>query len=266
MFYLTQFFSTIWELRLRGLFFLFSSLTVAFVLSFKPSVQGMVTSLSPDAWARPYFTALFDSKVLSEDVLAELKNRPEVERIESVLVAESQGVLGKLISQMGQDYRINTNDVASFGVRVILKNKKMIASAQNLISGLEKSHGTSHITTSGIKMPKIGGMLDGHPIFNYLARFGYLGVVVPLMLVWFFSLALVYSDLSKKAWLIERFQRRKLVRSKMLGAGFVFTIALSSLCAFAIQGPDLIAIVLCLTAFAVPWATTLREVKWTSQN
>ncbi len=266
MFYLKEFFSSLWEIKLRGLFFLVASFLVAIVLSFKPTVQTTLANLSPDAWARPYFTALFDSQVQSSDVLADLKNRPEVEKVEFVVTTESQSVFGKLLAQMGQDYQTKSTDVASFGLRVILKNKQMIPSAQNLIDGLEKSHGMNHMTTSGIKMPKIGGMLDGHPIFNYLSRFGYLGALIPLMFIWFFSLALVYNDVSKRAWLIERFQRRKFVRAKIIGSGFAFIVGLSIIATFAFQGPDFLAIILCLSAFAVPWATTLREVKWTSQN
>ncbi len=266
MFYLKEFFSSLWEIKLRGIFFLAASFLVALTLSFKPTVQVALTNLSPDAWARPYFTALFDAKVQSADVLADLENRPEVEKVEFVKTMETQSVLGKLLSQMGKDYQTTSSDVASFGLRVILKNKQMIPSAQNLIDGLEKTHGESHMTTSGIKMPKIGGMLDSHPIFNYLSRFGYLGALIPLMLVWFFSLSLVYNDVSKRAWLIERFQRRKFVRAKIIGSGFVFILSLSIIATFAFQGPDFLAILLCLSAFAVPWATTLREVKWTSQN
>jgi hypothetical protein len=266
MFYLKEFFSSLWDIKLRGMFFLTSSFLVALTLSFKPTVQSALTHLSPDAWARPYFTALFDANVQKEDVLADLENRPEVDRVELVVTTESQSVFGKLLTQIGKDYQTTSADVAAFGLRVILKNKQMIPSAQNLIQGLEKSHGETHMTTSGIKMPKIGGMLDGHPIFNYLSRFGYLGALVPLMLVWFFSLSLVYNDVSKRAWLIERFQRRKFVRAKIIGAGFVFILSLATIATFAFQGPDFVAILLCLSAFAVPWATTLREVKWTSQN
>jgi hypothetical protein len=235
-------------------------------MMFKPSMQQALVSLSPDSWARPYFTALFDRSITSKEVLADLQNRPEVQAVEVLQTHETQGILGKLMEQMGSEYQIQTSDLAAFGVRVILKNKEVLGSAQELLNGIEETYGQDHVTTSGIRMPKVGNLLRNHPLFKYLVRFGYLGVVLPLMIVWFFSLALVFNDISKKAWLIERFQRRSFVRAKIMGAGFTFIVGVSLLAALAFQGPDLMAILLCLITFSIPWATMLREVKWQSQN
>jgi hypothetical protein len=266
MFYLSEFFKTLWELKGRGIFFCFTTVLVAITFTFKPTVSKGLVELAPDAWARPYFTALFDSSVSSADVLKNIESRPEVQSVEILVKTETQGVLGRLISQIGGDYQAESSDIASFGYRVILKNKAAIKNGEELLQGLETSYGSEHVTTSGIRSPKVGGMLQNHPVFNYLSRFGYLGVVVPLMLIWFFSLAMVYSDFNKKSWLIERFQRRSHVRAKIMGAGFCFIISFIFIASLIIQGPDLVAMVLCLISFSIPWATTLREVKWQSQN
>ena len=262
MFYLKEFFGTLWDLKGRGLFFLLSTFLLAVVCVFRPSVQTGLTELAPDAWARPYFTALFDSSVAREDVLEEIRRRPEVAEVQALNHAETGGVLGRLLVQMGGDYRGQAQDIAAFGLRVVLKNAQEIKQGEELVAGLEKSYGAEHVTTSGVRTPRVGGLFHTHPVFQYLARFGYLGVLTPAALLWALAFALCFPHFSRRAWIVERFQRRHYVRAKTTAAGLAVLAAFAALASVVLQGPDLMGLALCVAAFSIPWAATMREVKW----
>jgi|GEM_PF-4236438 len=266
MFYLKEFFATLWDLKGRGAFFLLASLTLAIVCAFRPTVDAGLTALAPDAWARPYFTALFDNTVAQADVMEEIRNRPEVAEVQMLNPAETGGVLGRLIAQMGAGYTTKSSDVASFGVRVILKNAKMMTEGQTLLTGLEQSYGSEHVTTSGVRTPKVGGLFQTHPLFRYLARFGYAGALVPAAFIWALAFALCFPHFSRRAWIVERYQRRTLVRAKTTATGLAALALVAVLSSIVLQGPDIIGLALCVACFSIPWAATMREVKWRSQN
>lgn len=266
MFYLKEFFAVIWELKGRGVFFFASTLLLATVCIYRPSVNLGLVSLAPDAWARPYFTALFDSSVNREEVLEEIRRHPEVVTVEAMAKNETGGVLGRLIQQMGESYSADASNIAAFGLRVVLKNSAAQRSGESLVTGLEKSFGTEHVTTSGVRTPKVGGLFSTHPIFRYLSRFGFPGILVPVLLVWALAFALCFSHFSRRAFLVERFQRRQLVRAKTTAAGLTLVAAMTAISSLILQGPDLVGIALCLAAFSIPWTATMREVKWRSQN
>jgi hypothetical protein len=266
MFYLKEFFSVVWELKGRGLFFVASTLLLAAVCIFRPSVNLGLIALAPDAWARPYFTALFDSTVNREEVLEEIRRYPEVATVEPMAKAETGGVLGRLIQQMGESYSADASNIAAFGLRVVLKNSAAQRKGETLVTGLENSFGSEHVTTSGVRTPKVGGLFSTHPIFRYLSRFGYPGILVPVLILWAFAFALCFSHFSRRAFLVERFQRRQLVRAKTTAAGIGFIAILTAVISVMLQGPDLVGIALCFAAFSIPWTATMREVKWRSQN
>ncbi|MBY0516876.1 MAG: hypothetical protein K2P81_08215 [Bacteriovoracaceae bacterium] len=266
MFYLKEFFSTLLDIKGRGAFFLLSSLMLAFVCAFRPSVQSTITALAPEAWARPYFTALFDSTVEKQDVLDEIANRPEVASVETLANQETGGVLGRLISQIGQDYAGKVQDVAAFGLRIILKNQTFMPAGETLLNGLEESYGREHVTTSGLRTPRVGGLFQTHPIFKYLSRYGFFGVFVPVLTVWIFAFVLCFPHFSRRAWLVERYQRRHLVRAKMVASGLASFVLIATLSSLVLQGPDLIGVALIVACFSIPWTATMREVKWRWQN
>lgn len=266
MFYLKEFFSVIWELRGRGVFFVVATMLVAVVCVFRPTVQSGLVALAPDAWARPYFTALFDASVSQADVLAEIRKRPEVASVEVMAKAETGGVLGRLIAQVGSDYAADAESIAAFGLRVVLKNAAAQRGGEALVTGLEQSFGVEHVTTSGIRTPKVGGLFSTHPIFRYLSQFGFPGIVVPVIVLWALAFALCFSAFSRRAWIVERFQRRQLVRAKTTAAGLALVAVAVALASLVLQGPDLVGLALCVGVFSIPWAATMGEVRWRSQN
>lgn len=266
MFYLKEFFGTIWDLKGRGLFFLTATLLLAVVTTFRTSVNTGLTTLAPEAWARPYFTALFDSSIQREDVLSEISNRPEVAEVQALADTEAGGVLGRLLTQMGADYQGKAQDVAAFGVRVILKNNAMLKPGRDLLKGLEQSFGVEHMTTSGVRTPRVGSLFQSHPLFQYLAKFGYLGVIVPVALVWALAFALCFPHFTRRAWLVERYQRRSYVRAKTTATGLAIVAGAMATLSLALQGPDLFGLALCVACFSIPWTATMREVKWRVQN
>ena len=266
MFYLKEFFGTLWDLKGRGLFFITATLLLAVVTTFRTSVNTGLNYLAPEAWARPYFTALFDSSVTREDVLNEITNRPEVAEVQTLGDSEAGGVLGRLLTQMGTDYQGKAQDVAAFGLRVVLKNNAMMKQGRELLQGLEQSYGVEHVTTSGVRTPRVGSLFQSHPLFQYLAKFGYLGIIVPVAFVWALAFALCFPHFTRRAWLVERYQRRSYVRAKTTAAGLSVMAGVMAALALALQGPDLIGLALCVACFSIPWTATMREVKWRAQN
>jgi hypothetical protein len=265
MFYLKEWALILWDLRARGLFFVLSGLMLALSLAFRPTVGNFLAELAPEAYARPYFTALFDSSVSKSEVMAELQDHAEIAEVQQLAKAEAQGPLGRLIAQLGSEYSLGQS-VTAFGVRVVLKGADMIPQGQEIRQALESGHGATHVTTSEVKMPRVTGLFGTHPIFRYLAQFGFAGIAVPLFLVWVAAFFLCSPHFTRRAWLVERYQRRQLVRAKTVAAGLGVIAGLAAVWAVMVQGPDLIGFGLLLSAFSIPWATTMREVQWRSQN
>lgn len=266
MFYLKEWATTLWDLRLRGVFFVISGLCLGMTLAFRPTVNAMLTELAPEAYARPYFTALFDNTVEQNDVMSELKDHSEIAEVQPLAKAEAQGPLGRLITQLGSDYSMSQNEVTSFGLRIVLKSTEVMNQGQEIRQALESGHGVAHVTTSDIKLPRIANLFGTHPIFRYLARFGFAGIAMPLFLVWVAAFFLCAPHFTRRAWLVERFQRRQLVRAKTVAAGLAVMAAAVILAAMVLQGPDIFGWILLLSAFSIPWASTMREVQWRSQN
>lgn len=266
MFYLKEWAVTLFDLRVRGVFFVLSGLMLATVLAFRPSVKAILTELAPEAYARPYFTVLFDGTVKQDAVIDELKDHAEIAEVQTLAQSEAHGPLGRLIAQLGTDYGLAPNGVTAFGLRVVLKGNELISQGQEIRQALESGHGVSHVTTSDIKLPRVANLFGTHPIFNYLAKFGFAGIAFPLFLVWIAAFFLCSYHFTRRAWLVERFQRRNLVRAKTVAAGLGVIAAVAVLMAIIFQGPDLLGLGLLVSAFSIPWATTMREVQWRSQN
>lgn len=266
MFYLKEWALTLWDLRLRGLFFVVSAMALALVLAFRPTLNHAITELAPEAYARPYFTALFDQTVKQDDVMDELKDHAEIAEVQTLTKSEAQGPLGKLLMQLGRDYGLAAGEITSFGVRVILKGAEVMDQAQELRQALESGHGAGHVTLSEIRSPRVAGLFSSHPVFQYLARFGFAGFAGPLFLIWVAAFALCAPHFARRAWLVERFQRRQLVRAKTTAAGLALVVGIAAVVALMLQGPDLIGLGLMLSAFSIPWATSMREVQWRPQN
>lgn len=259
MFYLKEFFSGLAELRLRGVLLFATSFALALCCAFRPTVTAQLLGLTPEAWTSPYVTALFDQAVSEQDVREQLRGNPLVRSVELLPAQEMSGIFSGLLSRLGAEYK--TSGVASFGLRISLASASA-AEHEALLERLSASVGADHLTHSGVRTPKVAGLFSGHPVFRYLARFGFAGALVPLFILWALSLALSHATLARRAWLVERFQRRRLVRAKTFaaGAGALMVTALA-LAAIA-QGPDLLGILLMVGIFSVALATTLREQRW----
>jgi hypothetical protein len=266
MFYLKEWATTLWDLKLRGLFFVASGLGLALLLGLRPTVETTLAALAPEAYARPYFTALFDQSVERSEVLEELQNRPEVAEVQVIGKSEANGALGQLLSTLGADYQIPADALSSFGLRVILKGVNMLERGEEIRTALTEGHGATHVTLSGIRRPRVTRLFGSHPVFRYLARFGFAGVAVPLFLLWITAFTLCFTHFTRRAWLVERFQRRTLVRAKTLAWGIAVMSAVAILASLLLQGLDPMGIVLMVMAFSVPWAISMREVQWRAQN
>ena len=251
---------------MRGVFFVVSGLLLGIALAFRPTVNAMIANLAPEAYARPYFTALFDNSVQQTAIINELKDHAEIAEVQPLASSEAQGVLGRLMAQLGSEYAVGNSGITSFGLRVVLKGTDMVKEGQEIRQALESGHGVAHVTTSDIRLPRVANLFGTHPIFRYLARFGFAGIAFPLFLVWMAAFFLCGHHFTRRAWLVERFQRRQLVRAKTVAAGLGVMAGIAVLAALVLQGPDLLGLGLLISAFSIPWATTMREVEWQTQN
>ncbi len=265
MFYLKEWALVLWDLRLKGLFFAATGLALALTLAFRPSVERVVKALAPEAYARPYFTALFDRTADREEIAKRLRQRPEVAEVQALTGGEARGPLEELLAQLGDDYGVDGQMATAFGLRVVLKGAGMVERGREIRRALEQGHGPAHVTTTDVRLPRVAGLFRDHPVFNYLARTGFAGVALPLFLVWAAAFALCVPHFTRRAWLVERFQRRRRVAAKTAAAGLAAMAATAGLTALALQGPDFTGLALLVTAFSIPWATTMREVQWRPQ-
>lgn len=261
MFYLTQFFKSLGESLFRGFaFFLFSCL-LAFSLTHRPWIAKTVEAITPEKMVNPYFVTVMDGSVSPEKVRVLAGNLPGVLGVSSV-EAEGRSKLQNLVASLGPEYSVDSNLMNFKSFRIVL-NPSLSTESLDFIRGqIVKAGGSEHMTASEIKYPEVTSVMNAHPFYRFLGRAGDWGVVGVLALLWIISFWLTYDLFRSQSYIIEKFQRRKMVAAKTVGSGLaVIVIAFSALGIWngTLKFFDL---VLLMMVFSVFWTFSMQEWRW----
>lgn len=227
MFYLKNFFSAIFEQKVKGLAFVLLSLGLTFSLLQRNEVKNLF-SFSQKIIQKPYFNALLPSASEAKMIVNRLEKLPGVEEVKIVkhnLDKNSFKSMGVSLSNdvvagvLSQDYQT---------IKVVLENNLEMRS-QNLIKEyLGRLLGDRDVTISEVKLPQKIELKKNDPSL-WVDNYGDLYIIAVLGVLWLFSCYGIISYIQLKSYLVEKFQRKSDVAMKTFFVGvsliFIPTIA-----------------------------------------
>ncbi|HXH32345.1 MAG TPA: hypothetical protein VNJ01_16210 [Bacteriovoracaceae bacterium] len=261
MFYLTEFFKTLGESLLRGFFFLLLSCLLAFSLTHRGWIARTLETIQPDKLVNPYFVAVVDGTVDARKIKSVLDGLPGVVNV-SDKAKESQAKLKALASQLGEEYSLDEDLMNFKSIRVVLSPSLSAQSLEFIREQVVKIGGREHVDATEIKYPEITTVMKAHPFYTFLAKAGDWGVVGIISLLWIICYWLCYDLFRSRSYIIEKFQRRKLVAAKTIATGLGVVVVLFAALGVWNGTLKFLDSVLLLMVFSVFWTFSMQDWKW----
>lgn len=262
MFYLKEFFKSIGEAPIRGTSFLFFSCLLAMGLTHRPMIAEMIEKVTPEKMVNPYFVAVVDGTVDASKIRGLLNKLPGVLSIDDKESDRSRSKLNALVGELGSDYNLDSELMNFKSMRVVLNPSLSMESLDFVRDQVVKVGGREHVTATEVKYPEVTAVMKAHPFYGFLAKAGDWGVIGILALFWIISYWLCYDVFRSRSYIIEKFQRKKLVAAKSIatGLGVVFV----AFTAFGIWNGTLKVFdsVILLMIFSVFWTFSMQEWRW----
>jgi hypothetical protein len=262
MFYLTEFFKSLGESLIRGLSFLMLSCLLAFSLTHRSWIANTIDKVSPEKLVNPYFVAVLDGSVNEAKLRALIGKMPGVLSIDDKESQRGKVKLAALVGQLGSDYSLDANLMNFKSVRIMLSPSLSSESLQFLRDQVVKMGGKDHMTATDVKYPEVTGVMKAHPFYEFLATAGDWGVVGVIAFLWMISYWLSYDVFRSRAYLIEKFQRKKLVAAKSLATGLgvvVLSFTAIGIWNGTLKFLDLAVLFMIISVF---WTFSMQEWKW----
>jgi hypothetical protein len=262
MFYLIEFFKSLGESLLKGFSFFFFSCLLAFSLTHRPWISQTLAKISPEKISRPYFVAVMDENVNESHLRKLISKLPGVLSIEEKNSEESRGKLNELVSQLGQGYELSSNMMNFKSLRVTLNPTLSQESLEFIRDQIVSFGNADHLTATEVKYPEVTNVMRAHPFYKFLRSSGDWGVVAIIALSWVISYWLTYDVFRSRAYIIEKFQRKKLVASKTIAVGLgVVMLGFTSL--GLLNGTlKFFDSVLLFMVFSVFWTFSMQNWRW----
>lgn len=262
MFYLIQFFKGLGESLFRGMFFLLFSCLLAFSLTHRPWIAGIVEKITPEKMSNPYFITVMDAQVDAMRFEKIVEKLPGVVSVSYKDPADEKEKISSLVNQLGSEYKISSDLLNFKSLRIALNPAMSRQSLEYVKDQIVKLGGDSNLTASELKYPEITGMMKTHPFYRFLGKSGDWAVVGGLALLWVISYILSYNIFRSRAYLIEKFQRKRLVAAKTLAAGLTLIMLSFSALGFMNGTLKLFDVVLLTMIFSVFWTFSMQEWRW----
>lgn len=262
MFYLKEFFKSLGESFIRGFSFLFFSCLLAFSLTHRPWIASTINKISPEKMVNPYFVAVMDGTVNAQKIASIMDQLPGVLSVTDSGSERSKDHLKSLVSQLGSDYTLDAELMNFKSIRIVLNPSLSPESFQFIREQMVKMGGKEHLTATEIKYPELTSVMKSHPFYGFLSRAGDWGVIVILAIFWIISFWLCYDVFRSRSYLIEKFQRKKLVAAKSIATGL--SLVMVAFISLGIWHGTLkfFDVVLMLMIFSVFWTFSMQEWKW----
>jgi uncharacterized membrane protein len=261
MFYLKEFCKSLGESPLRGLSFLVCSCLLALGLTHRPWISSTLAKISPEKMVNPYFVTVLDGSVDAEKLTRIMDELPGV-----VAVTEStnqgKAKLHSLLGNLGSDYSLSANLLSFRTYRIVLSPSLSSESLEFIRSQAVKLGTREHLTATEIKYPELTSVMKTHPFYSFLARAGDWGVIGLLSLLWITTYWLCYDVFRSRSYIIERFQRKKMVAAKTLATGLVSVVLLFSALGLWHGTLKFFDLTLLLMVFSVFWTFSMQTWRW----
>lgn len=261
MFYLMEFFKSLGESAIRGLSFFLLSCLLAMGLTHRPWISKTIEKVTPEKMVNPYFVAVIDGSVNALGLRSVVAKLPGVMSIDEDS-EKSRGKLATLMGQLGSDYSLNADLLNFKSLRIVMSPALSTESLQFVREQVVKMGGKEHVTATDVKYPEVTSVMKAHPFYNFLARAGDWGVIAILALSWVISYWLCYDVFRSRSYIIEKFQRKKMVAAKSLAHGLGLVIAVFSALGIWNGTLKFFDFVILFMVFSVFWTFSMQEWRW----
>lgn len=222
----------------------------------------MVETISPEKIVNPYFVAVMDESVDAQKLKHIIGRLPGVLTIQDKDSAESRSKIGQLVGQLGADYQVSSDLMNFKSVRISL-NPALSGESLNFVrEQVVKFGGQDHLTATELKYPEVTNAMKSHPFYSFLGKAGDWGIVGIMAIFWIISYWLCYDVFRSRSYIIEKFQRRKLVASKTIATGL--SVVMISFIGLGLLNGTLkfFDTIILLMVFSVFWTFSMQEWRW----
>lgn len=262
MFYLKEFFKGIGESPIRGASFFLFSCVLAMSLTHRPWLAKTIEKVTPEKMVNPYFVAVVDGAVDANRIKDVVSKLPGILAVDDKESERSRSKLSALVGSLGTDYSLDANLMNFKSLRIVMSPQLSMESLDFVRSQVVKMGGAEHVTATEIKYPEVTTVMNAHPFYEFLGKAGDWGVIGFIALCWVISFWLCYDVFRTRAYIIEKFQRKKLVAAKSIATGLGIVFALFT--AFGIWNGTLKVFdsVILLMIFSVFWTFSMQDWRW----
>ena len=231
MFYLSSYFKTLWHGKSVGFFY---GVLTLLVLTFSANMFNFKANFI-DQNQNPYFNALFNSKINSEKIVKKLKDIPGVVTVLlNDNLTQSRGIKS-LLSSSSSIVAKEILDANYVNLKVELSPHIEKRSQELIMEYLRKIVGNSKVTLSEV-IESEAAKKSSDPIKKIILNYGHIMMLIFLSIVWIFATWTIGQRLQNRSYLINMFQRRRLVTFKMFTSGQVFWLIASLALSFYLNG------------------------------
>ncbi|MFL5785647.1 MAG: hypothetical protein ACJ76H_13610 [Bacteriovoracaceae bacterium] len=262
MFYLKEFFKSLGESWLRGTSFILFSCLLAFSLTHRTWVAKTLERITPEKMVSPYFVAVMDESVNAEAVRTVMQKIPGVMAVSFVDESDRREKIDSLVKELGPDYAIDSSLMNFQSLRFVM-NPSLSRESLDFIRGqVVKAGGTSHMTATAVRYPEVTNVMNAHPFYRFLGKAGDWGVIGLLAILWVVSFWLCYDVFRSRSYLIEKFQRRKLVAAKSIATGLMLIVVMFTAMGLWHDTLKFFDLVILFMIFSVFWTFSMQEWRW----
>lgn len=262
MFYLVEYFKSLNESLIRGVSFLLLTCALCFSLTHREWIGQTVARITPEKLVNPYFVAVLDSSVDAQKVVEFINKLPGVISIDDKESKSSKSKINALMKDLGEGYQLDAKFLNLKSLRIILSPSLSPESLTFVRDQVVKVGGKDHISATAVKFPEVTKVMKSHPFYEFIATAGDWGVIGFISFCWMISFWLCYDVFRSRSYIIEKFQRKKMVAAKSLAWGLgliVVTFSVLGLWNGTLKFVDMAILFMILSVF---WTFTLQEWKW----
>lgn len=236
MFYLTQFFKSIFTDKAKGMLNLLLLTAFVFTVPFKQVVEERVESIIETSNTTAYFHALVSGKENHSWISRKLKQLPGVGYVEILKKNAIQEQAKKIINAESIGLEEDLLDIDFIGMKIGFLNGMNSRSMEMIQDYLKRLVGEEKVSIGAIK--NFEKEKEKQSNLNIMASYSFEILMSVIGLFWLISLMSLRKDYFKSAYLVERFQRKKniVLKSQLFGT---ILFSFLGLVLFFLQGNSL---------------------------
>lgn len=262
MFYLKEFVKSIGESVLSGLFFILFSCLLAFSLTHRIWIASTIEKVTPEKLVNPYFVTVMDGTVESSKIYSLISRIPGVLEVDDRESMRGKVKLESLVASLGEEYKLDSEMMNFKSFKIVLSPALSRDSLEFVRDQIVKSTGRDHLSATEIKYPEVAGVLKAHPFYEFLGKAGDWGIIGILIVLWIISYWPMYSVFRSRSYIIEKFQRKKMVASKSMGSGLGIIMIIFTGLGILNGTLKFFDIVILFSIFSIFWTFTMQDWKW----